>query len=137
MLLGVRKPARYIGSEWNVSKKVFEQAAITFALCFPDMYEVGMSNLGIRILYSILNMIPDVEDIALTTNGTLVLAADIPQLITGSNPNGTPLISLGAGGGAINTAGYATTIPTTIAGSGRYCDTVLQNGSVGTTSVRK
>jgi radical SAM family uncharacterized protein len=60
MLLGVRKPARYIGSEWNVSKKSFEQAALRFALCFPDMYEVGMSNLGIRILYSVLNRISDV-----------------------------------------------------------------------------
>jgi radical SAM family uncharacterized protein len=59
-LLGVRKPARYIGSEWNVSKKSFDQAAMRFALCFPDMYEVGMSNLGIRIIYSILNAIPDV-----------------------------------------------------------------------------
>jgi radical SAM superfamily enzyme YgiQ (UPF0313 family) len=60
MLLGVRKPARYIGGEWNVSKKSYDDAAITFALCFPDLYEVGMSNLGIRIIYSILNMIPDV-----------------------------------------------------------------------------
>jgi radical SAM family uncharacterized protein len=59
-LLGVRKPARYIGSEWNASKKEFEKCAIRFALCFPDMYEVGMSNLGIRIIYSILNAIPDV-----------------------------------------------------------------------------
>ncbi|MFA5100873.1 MAG: TIGR03960 family B12-binding radical SAM protein [Candidatus Omnitrophota bacterium] len=59
-LLGVRKPARYIGSEWNVSKKSFDQAAVRFALCFPDMYEVGMSNLGIRIIYSVLNTIPDV-----------------------------------------------------------------------------
>jgi radical SAM family uncharacterized protein len=60
MLLGVRKPARYIGGEWNVSKKSFDEAAITFALCFPDLYEVGMSNLGIRIIYSVLNQIPDV-----------------------------------------------------------------------------
>ena len=59
-LLGVRKPARYIGSEWNVSKKDFDKAGIKFALCFPDMYEVGMSNLGIRIIYSILNEVPDI-----------------------------------------------------------------------------
>lgn len=60
MLLGVRKPARYIGSEWNVSKKSFDSSALRFALCFPDLYEVGMSNLGMRILYSVLNAIPDV-----------------------------------------------------------------------------
>jgi radical SAM family uncharacterized protein len=60
LLLGVRKPARYIGEEWNVSRKDFDQAAIKFALCFPDLYEVGMSNLGIRILYGILNDIKDV-----------------------------------------------------------------------------
>ncbi|MFA6384519.1 MAG: TIGR03960 family B12-binding radical SAM protein, partial [Candidatus Omnitrophota bacterium] len=59
-LLGVRKPARYIGGEWNVSKKEFDSCAVRFALCFPDMYEVGMSNLGIRIIYSVLNTIPDV-----------------------------------------------------------------------------
>ncbi|MCX5702436.1 MAG: TIGR03960 family B12-binding radical SAM protein [Candidatus Omnitrophica bacterium] len=60
ILLQVQKPARYIGEEWNVSKKDFDKAQIKFALCFPDLYEVGMSNLGIRILYGILNHIPDV-----------------------------------------------------------------------------
>lgn len=59
-LLQVNKPARYIGEEWNVSRKDFESAEVKFALCFPDLYEVGMSNLGIRIIYSILNNIPDV-----------------------------------------------------------------------------
>jgi radical SAM family uncharacterized protein len=60
ILLQVQKPARYIGQEWNVSRKDFEKAAIKFALCFPDLYEVGMSNLGMRIIYGILNSIPDV-----------------------------------------------------------------------------
>ncbi len=55
ILSQVHKPGRYIGGEWNVSRKDFESAAIKFALCFPDLYEVGMSNLGIRILYGILN----------------------------------------------------------------------------------
>lgn len=59
-LLQVRKPARYIGNEWNVSKKPFENADVKFALCFPDLYEVGMSNLGIRIIYGILNSITGV-----------------------------------------------------------------------------
>ena len=59
ILLQVNKPARYIGQEWNVSRKDFTKANIRFALCFPDLYEVGMSNLGMRIIYGILN---DIED---------------------------------------------------------------------------
>jgi len=61
LLLKVNKPARYIGREWNVSEKSFDQARIKFALCFPDLYEVGMSNLGVRIIYGILNSIADVS----------------------------------------------------------------------------
>jgi len=57
----VQKPARYIGGEWNVSKKDFDKAGIKFALCFPDLYEVGMSNLGLRIIYAILNNLADVS----------------------------------------------------------------------------
>lgn len=60
ILLQVNKPARYIAGEWNVAKKDFDKAEIKFALCFPDLYEVGMSNLGLRIIYSLLNAIPDV-----------------------------------------------------------------------------
>ncbi len=60
ILLQVQKPARYIGQEWNVSRKDFDKARIKFAICFPDLYEVGMSNLGIRILYGLLNQQEDV-----------------------------------------------------------------------------
>ncbi len=60
ILSGIMKPGRYIGNEWNVSVKPFDQAQVKFALCFPDLYEVGMSNLGIRILYGILNNLPQV-----------------------------------------------------------------------------
>jgi radical SAM family uncharacterized protein len=60
LLLGVQKPAQYIGEEWNVSRKDFDKAGIKFALCFPDLYEVGMSNLGLRIIYAILNNLDDV-----------------------------------------------------------------------------
>ena len=60
ILSGVMKPGRYIGQEWNMSRKDFDSAYIKFALCFPDLYEVGMSNLGMRILYGILNNIADV-----------------------------------------------------------------------------
>lgn len=60
ILLQVNKPARYIGKEWNAAKKDFASARIKFALGFADLYEVGMSNLGLRILYGILNSISDV-----------------------------------------------------------------------------
>ncbi len=59
-LLQVMKPARYIGSEWNVSKKNFRKTDIRFALSFPDLYDVGMSNLGMRVIYGILNNLTDV-----------------------------------------------------------------------------
>ena len=54
-MLQVRKPGRYLGNEWNVIKKDFAQAELTFAICFPDLYEIGMSNLGLRIIYGLLN----------------------------------------------------------------------------------
>lgn len=60
-LLQVRKPARYIGSEWNIPKKDFDASDMKFALIFPDLYEVGMSNLGVRIIYGLLNSLPDVS----------------------------------------------------------------------------
>jgi len=60
ILLQVNKPGRYIGQEWNLTQKDFDRSNIRFALCFPDLYEIGMSNLGIRIIYGILNNMPDV-----------------------------------------------------------------------------
>ena len=56
----VRKPARYIGNELNSSHKDWDKAALHVALAYPDTYEIGMSNLGIQILYYILNQIDDV-----------------------------------------------------------------------------
>ena len=53
LLSRVEKPARYIGGEYNMQVK--EQADLRFALCFPDVYEIGMSHLGSRILYHVLN----------------------------------------------------------------------------------
>lgn len=53
LLNRVEKPARYIGGEYNMV--VNEQADLRFALCFPDVYEIGMSHLGSRILYHVLN----------------------------------------------------------------------------------
>ncbi len=56
----VQKPGRYIGGEWNQIKKNPEKANIKVALAFPDVYEVGMSHLGQKILYHLLNQIPGV-----------------------------------------------------------------------------
>ncbi|MBR5382855.1 MAG: TIGR03960 family B12-binding radical SAM protein [Clostridia bacterium] len=58
LLDSVLKPSRYIGGEMNAVSKPFDQAELTFAFCFPDSYEVGMSHLGIKILYDIINKQP-------------------------------------------------------------------------------
>ncbi len=55
ILADVEKPARYTGEELNSIKKDFNSEFIKFAFCFPDTYEVGMSNLGLKILYDIIN----------------------------------------------------------------------------------
>ena len=56
----VHNPAQYIGNETNVSEKEFSKKKITFAIGYPDIYEIGMSCLGIRILYGLLNEIDNV-----------------------------------------------------------------------------
>ncbi len=55
LLLKVEKPAKYTGNEWNMVKKDPASVAVRFAFCFPDDYEIGMSHLGMKILYHILN----------------------------------------------------------------------------------
>ncbi len=55
ILLRVEKPARYIGNEINMIKKNPEEVDIRFAFCFPDVYEVGMSHVGLQILYYFFN----------------------------------------------------------------------------------
>ncbi len=59
VLYQVQKPARYIGGEWNSVVKDWERTAYKIALAFPDIYELGMSNLGLAILYDIVNRQPD------------------------------------------------------------------------------
>ncbi|TCT14923.1 radical SAM family uncharacterized protein [Natranaerovirga pectinivora] len=59
ILLSVEKPARYVGSEYNMTEKNVEGVDIRFALCFPDVYEIGMSHLGLQILYNFLNLRED------------------------------------------------------------------------------
>ena len=51
----VQKPARYTGGEYNAVVKDRRQVDVRYALCFPDTYEIGMSNLGMRILYGVMN----------------------------------------------------------------------------------
>lgn len=56
----VQKPARYTGGEYNAVMKDKSGVDTRFAFCFPDTYEIGMSNLGFRILYGVLNQMPGV-----------------------------------------------------------------------------
>ncbi|MBQ6432097.1 MAG: TIGR03960 family B12-binding radical SAM protein [Oscillospiraceae bacterium] len=51
----VQKPARYVGGEYNQTVKNKAQVDVRVAFCFPDTYEIGMSNLGMRILYAVMN----------------------------------------------------------------------------------
>lgn len=60
ILLSIDKPARYIGNEVNMVKKDPSKVDIRFAMCFPDVYEIGMSHLGIQILYDMFNQRDDV-----------------------------------------------------------------------------
>ena len=60
ILLKIEQPARYIGNEINAVMKDKEKVDIRFAFCFPDVYEIGMSHLGIQILYGMLNSWDDV-----------------------------------------------------------------------------
>ncbi|MBE6533120.1 MAG: TIGR03960 family B12-binding radical SAM protein [Ruminococcaceae bacterium] len=60
VLKSVSKPGRYIGAEYNAIIKNKDEVKCRFAFCFPDTYEIGMSNLGVRILYDVINKDKDV-----------------------------------------------------------------------------
>ena len=60
ILLKIDKPARYLGNEINAVTKDKNKVDIRFAMCFPDVYEIGMSHLGIQILYDMFNQREDV-----------------------------------------------------------------------------
>lgn len=60
ILLKIEKPARYIGGEVNSVMKDKDKVEVRFAMCFPDVYEIGMSHLGIQILYDMFNRMEDV-----------------------------------------------------------------------------
>jgi len=59
-LLDILRPGRYINSEWNAVHKEWTDGALKIALSFPDVYEIGMSHLGMKILYGILNRVEGV-----------------------------------------------------------------------------
>lgn len=60
ILLSIQQPARYIGGEVNMVKKDPSKVDVRFAMCFPDVYEIGMSHLGIQILYDMFNRRDDI-----------------------------------------------------------------------------
>lgn len=60
ILHSVQKPARYTGGEYHEIKKDIDAVRVRVAFCFPDTYEIGMSNLGMRILYGVMNEMDDV-----------------------------------------------------------------------------
>ena len=55
LLEQVQKPAQYLGNEWNVVKKDLSGVDVKLALCFPELYEIGMSHLGFKLIYHLLN----------------------------------------------------------------------------------
>lgn len=59
-LLSVERPARYIGGEMNSACKIIDGNMLRFVMCFPDVYEIGMSHIGIQILYDMFNRREDV-----------------------------------------------------------------------------
>ena len=61
ILKSVSKPGRYSGGEYGQIVKDKNSVKASFAFCFPDTYEIGMSNLGVRILYGVLNSDPDIR----------------------------------------------------------------------------
>ena len=60
ILLKVQKPAWYSGGEYGSVIKNPSKVDVRFAFCFPDLYEIGMSHLGIKILYHCLNQVPNI-----------------------------------------------------------------------------
>jgi len=89
----VQKPARYIGNELNSIHKDWDKTALRIALAYPDTYEIGMSNLGLQILYHIINgqndclaervfaPWPDMES-QLTTNNLQLVPSEVEGLTT-------------------------------------------------------
>ncbi len=86
ILRKIQKPARYIGDEWNACIKKHNSLYATMVLAFPDLYEVGMSNQGLKILYEAVNIRPE-----FVLERTFAPALDMEQQL---RENGIPLFSL-------------------------------------------
>ena len=82
----VKRPGRYVGKEWNIPDKDFEKADVQMVMAFPDLYEVGMSHLGLRILYEVVNR---TEDFAMER--VMAPGPDLEELLRAEN---TPLFTL-------------------------------------------
>lgn len=85
----VQKPARYLGNEWNSCHKDHEQVSLRMAFAFPDLYEVGMSNQGLKILYHSVNANPE-----LLMERVFAPASDLEKLL---RSYGKPLFALESG----------------------------------------
>ena len=86
LLNTVQKPARYIGGEYNSIVKDHRQMAVSVALAFPDVYEVAMSHLGLKILYEVINREEDVV--------AERVYAPWPDMEAAMRQNGLPLYTL-------------------------------------------
>jgi len=86
LLPHVQVPSRYTGKEINVCRKSFEDTAVRVALCYPDIYEIGMSSSGLRILYGLLN-----EEENVLCERIFCPAGDMEQLL---RRDGIPLFTL-------------------------------------------
>ena len=82
----VRKPGRYSGNEFNIIKKDWQKADLHVVLCFPDLYEIGMSHQGLQILYQLLNSRAD-----LLAERVYAPDTDLEKLLAESD---TPLFAL-------------------------------------------
>lgn len=86
ILLKVEKPGRYVGGEYNQVVKDWSQVSTRVVLAFPDIYDIGLSNLGLSILYEILNNQPDI-----LAERTYIPWKDMEKLL---RSDGIPLYSL-------------------------------------------
>lgn len=82
----VSRPGRYVGKEWNIPEKNFEEADVQMVMAFPDLYEVGMSHLGLRILYEVVNNHTD-----FSMERVMAPGVDLEALLRAEN---TPLFTL-------------------------------------------
>ncbi|MCR5042142.1 MAG: TIGR03960 family B12-binding radical SAM protein [Clostridia bacterium] len=82
----VQKPASYTGTESNLQSREFSRELVSYALCFPDFYDIGMSHLGVKILYSLVNSREDC-----TCERVFAPREDMESLM---RENGVPLYGL-------------------------------------------